>query len=51
MRVRDEFEMTIDSYQKLFENGVEYGARKATEAELELENLKLQVRKQIVYFI
>lgn len=45
MRVRDEFKKTVSAYEKLFESGVQYGASKAQEAELEMQSFKIEVRR------
>ncbi|GIY21317.1 33 kDa inner dynein arm light chain, axonemal [Caerostris extrusa] len=43
LRVRDEFRMTMDAYQKLYDCGVEYGSRKANEAQFEQQKVEIKV--------
>ncbi|GBM75451.1 Axonemal dynein light intermediate polypeptide 1 [Araneus ventricosus] len=45
LRVRDEFHLTMDAYQKLYESGVEYGSRKALEAEIEQQKVEIQCKQ------
>ncbi|GFY48972.1 28 kDa inner dynein arm light chain, axonemal [Trichonephila inaurata madagascariensis] len=45
LRVRDEFRMTMAAYEKLYECGVEYGARKALEAEIEEQKVEIQYKQ------
>ncbi|GIY59651.1 28 kDa inner dynein arm light chain, axonemal, partial [Caerostris darwini] len=47
LRVRDEFRMTMDAYQKLYECGVEYGSRKANEAQFEQQKVEIK-HKQLL---
>ncbi|XP_035215797.1 33 kDa inner dynein arm light chain, axonemal-like [Stegodyphus dumicola] len=42
LRVRDEFRMTIAAYEQLYESGMEYGIRKATQAEAEKNSVEIQ---------
>ncbi|GFT94115.1 33 kDa inner dynein arm light chain, axonemal [Nephila pilipes] len=45
LRIRDEFRMTMAAYEKLFECGVEYGARKSLEAEIEQQKVEIQYKQ------
>ncbi|CAL1279419.1 unnamed protein product [Larinioides sclopetarius] len=45
LRVRDEFQLTMNAYQKLYECGVEYGSRKALEAEVEQQKVEIQYKQ------
>ncbi|KAG8192494.1 hypothetical protein JTE90_018018 [Oedothorax gibbosus] len=42
LRVRDEFRMSLDAQQKLFDSGVEFGGRKALEGEIERRTVEIQ---------
>ncbi|GIY06055.1 33 kDa inner dynein arm light chain, axonemal [Caerostris darwini] len=49
LRVRDEFRMTMDAYQKLYECGVEYGSRKANEAQFEQQKVEIKVHTPLSF--
>lgn len=49
LRVRDEFRVTLDCHERLFESGVEYGGRKALEGEVERRGVEIQVREDTSY--